>query len=196
MIDFTLTYDGPLPSGGKSSAVETKQAIRRQLHPQLEAWWKTGQLAATLESIKQNKTLWDTIIADQFTKNPFSDFSFLPIVPKFLDVVCSLDVLFLRPEEPGNFIKNDGDIDNRLKVLFDALRMPKDRGEIPAGDTPQPNEKPRFYCLLEDDSLITKVTVRAQRLLVLNPDPSTVRLVIDVILRAKFLTNNNFAIGT
>lgn len=123
-------------------------------------------------------------------------FTFLPIVTRFLEVVCELDILFLRPEEAGAIIKNDGDIDNRLKIIFDALRMPSDASEVPPGDSPRPEELPYFCCLLEDDALITKVTLRADRLLVLNSDPSHVRLVINVGLKASHLTTLNFPIGT
>ena len=67
-----------------------------------------------------------------------------------LKLVCGLDILFLRPEGDP-LIKNDGDgdLDNRLKVIFDALRMPRERDEIPKGDRPGPTETPYFYCLLE-----------------------------------------------
>jgi hypothetical protein len=77
--------------------------------------------------------------------------------------VCSLDVIFLRRDEPGNLIQGGGDIDNRIKVLFDALRMPQSVEEL-AGATPSTDQEP-FYCLLEDDRLITEVKVTTDRLL-------------------------------
>jgi hypothetical protein len=194
MLNFTLTYDGPVPSGSKGAKIEEKQAIRRALHPQLAKWWETGALAQTWKELPEHKTLWDAFIHARLSHQ--TPFVFLPVVTKFLEVVCELDILFLRPEEPGAIIKNDGDIDNRLKVIFDALRMPKDAGEVPHGDVPLPEERPYFCCLLEDDSLITKVTLRTDRLLLLNPDPNHVRLIIDVGLRASHLTTLNFPIGT
>lgn len=51
-----------------------------------------------------------------------------------------------------------GDIDNRLKTLFDALRLPNQTNELVGYDNPAPDENP-FFCLLEDDSLITHVSV-------------------------------------
>jgi hypothetical protein len=152
----------------------------------------TGPLAATFKSLDQS--MWQTFVVKPIA--PFTGFVFVPIVAKFLTVVCELDILLLKPEEPGRFIRNDGDIDNRLKVLFDALRMPLDKGEIPQGGGPKDDEKPHFYCLLEDDALITKVMVRADRLLTLHPDPNAVRLIIGVSIRATHLSNSNFPIGT
>jgi hypothetical protein len=54
-------------------------------------------------------------------------------------------------------------IDNRLKVLFDALRMPENTGELPH-TPPQSGEDP-FFCLLQDDKYINEVTVTTDRLL-------------------------------
>jgi len=193
MLNFTLTFDGPVPSGGKGSQVEAKQAMRRAFHPQLRAWWETGPVTATWKEIPAGTTMWE-----QYIKSPFaleSGFTFIPLVTKFLDTTCELDVLLLKPEEPGRFVKNDGDLDNRLKVLFDALRMPE-RGELRSGDSPKPDELPYFYCLLENDDLITKVTLRADRLLVPIADPNAVRLVVHVGIRATHLTRSNFPIGT
>ena len=55
------------------------------------------------------------------------------------------------------FITNKaGDLDNRLKVLFDALRIPRGRVAIfPGGDSPKTTEMP-LCCLLEND-LITAI---------------------------------------
>src|SRR5439155_16785100 len=72
-------------------------------------------------------------------------------------------ILLLRRDMPGNLIANGGDIDNRLKVLFDGLRLTRNREEL-GGATPQADEDP-FYCLLEDDKLITEVRITTDRLL-------------------------------
>ncbi|MDB5472820.1 MAG: hypothetical protein JWP99_123 [Devosia sp.] len=57
-----------------------------------------------------------------------------------------------------------GDIDNRLKTLFDALRMPDSKEELGGYDKPGEDEAP-FYCLMTDDKLITKIAVETDRLL-------------------------------
>jgi hypothetical protein len=40
------------------------------------------------------------------------------------DTSCSIDILFLHRDAPGRIVRSGGDIDNRIKVLFDALRVP------------------------------------------------------------------------
>jgi len=77
-----------------------------------------------------------------------------------------------------------GDLDNRLKLLFDALRIPKDASEL---DNSQPEQGSDgiLYCLLEDDRLITRLTIGSKRMLA--PDSAEVNYVdldIDVSLTA------------
>jgi hypothetical protein len=38
-----------------------------------------------------------------------------------LNLLCTLDILFLHPDKPGNLWT--GDVDNRIKALFDSLRI-------------------------------------------------------------------------
>ncbi len=56
-----------------------------------------------------------------------------------------------------------GDIDNRLKTLFDSLRMPSPSQEC-GQESPGEAEDP-FYVLLEDDETIANVSVTTDRLL-------------------------------
>ena len=79
-------------------------------------------------------------------------------------MACSLDILFLRRDVPGSAIITGGDIDNRLKVLIDALKMPRECGQIPAGWVASADHDP-LYCLMEDDSLITQIKITTDRLL-------------------------------
>lgn len=58
--------------------------------------------------------------------------------------------------------------------------MPKEN-EIPSGDCPQ-NGESLFFCLLEDDALVTHLTVTTDRLLESN-DPKEVVLLISVNVR-------------
>ena len=88
-------------------------------------------------------------------------FRFAPLVTTRYGLVATLELLFLRPEPPGRLISQGGDIDNRLKTLFDALRMPRVATELPSGDAPQSDEDP-FFCLLQDDALPLEVRVHAR----------------------------------
>ena len=92
---------------------------------------------------------------------------FVPMVNKAGGFTCSLDILFLRRDNPGGIIKrgaDGGDIDNRIKTLFDGLKMPETVSDLGGIPIDQQEENP-FYCLLEDDSLVTGLTVTTDRLL-------------------------------
>lgn len=89
----------------------------------------------------------------------------------------------LRPEPPGSIITQAGDIDNRLKTLFDALKVPKEASALPPNDDPQEGET-SFFCLLEDDNLITKVSVGTDRLLDPCQSSSEVVMLIHVTTKA------------
>lgn len=89
---------------------------------------------------------------------------FVPLVSEASGFTCSLDILFLRRDGPGSLIQSHGDIDSRIKVLFDGLKMPKQVGELGDYKRIEEDENP-FYCLLENDKLVTNVTVTTDRLL-------------------------------
>jgi hypothetical protein len=111
-----------------------------------------------------------------------------------LNLISELDITFLRPEAPGAIITKGGDIDNRIKTLLDGLRMPKDMTEIPTGDAPTADENP-FYCLLEDDTLVTRLNVDADRLLEPVKDRSDVLLLIHVQIKWTQGTLENLSLG-
>jgi hypothetical protein len=73
------------------------------------------------------------------------------------------------------------DIDNRIKTLFDALKMP-DEGDVP--DEPDEPVPPVMYSLLESDSLIIEEAVETDRLLT-KPDADwdEVHLLIQVSVK-------------
>jgi hypothetical protein len=194
-MEFTLVYQGPLKSNG---SVKEKQGIRRELHKQLAELWKQEPLAG---HVREGNILLEHIVVDG---NPAIDprtviqeignFRFLPLVCAKLNLVAELNITFLRPEPPGRIVTQCGDIDNRLKTLFDALRMPREPNDIPKGDVPEAGENP-FFCLLEDDNLITKVAVTTDRLLKRCENPSFVVLLITVRTRLTKMDWNNMDLG-
>ena len=78
----------------------------------------------------------------------------------------------------SELIRHGGDIDNRVKTLFDALRMPS-LDELPKRDVPKRGEEP-FYVLLEDDALVTGFSVITDRLLIPTASEGQVELIIHV----------------
>ena len=55
-------------------------------------------------------------------RHKVEDLRIIPITTEANGLVCSLDVLLLLPDFHG--VMKNGDIDNRLKTLIDALRKP------------------------------------------------------------------------
>ena len=195
-MEFRLIYDGPLPSeqcegDGKRGRAEDKQRLRKHFHLQLRELWKLDvglktQAETYLTEDPNAKNLFahvdakprtfivcpptqvgakkylDRIADDHIRCNGNR---FVPLVSMAGGFTCSLDILFLRRDSPGNiFVESGGDIDNRIKVLFDGLRMPRDVKEL--GGLPIEADEDPFYCLLEDDKLITSISVTTDRLII------------------------------
>lgn len=115
---------------------------------------------------------------------------YVPLVRKSFATMCGLDILFLRKDGPGPLVGEGGDLDNRVKTLFDGLRVPKLNEVDPPASGAESNEI--TYCLLEDDALVTDFSVRTDRLLT-HPGAaeSQVLLIIDVAVRVSHLTSDN-----
>ncbi len=165
-MELTLVYKGDLKANG---SVEHKQEIRRVIHKQLKEWWKQ----TPFNDLKHP--------SESLTKQ-VAGFRFFPLVTEARREVAELYLTMLRPEPPGCIISQGGDIDNRLKTLLDALRMPKVTTEIPGNDVPNADEVP-FFCLLEDDKLITKLSVSTDQLLEPCLQKSVCLLLIHVQIR-------------
>jgi hypothetical protein len=157
-VEFRLVYDGRLRAEGrKHPQLEDKHIIRKVLHGQLARLW---QEHVALSQMKDRGIV--DILANDFQRG--DGFKFVPLINEtYGGAFATLDILFLRRSEPGKLISGAGDIDNRVKTLFDALKVPEKRSDI-ASDGPEPHEIP-FYCLLQDDALITSVKVTTDRLL-------------------------------
>jgi len=158
-MKFTLVYRGPVkPNGDRKH----KHKLRRAFHPQLKDLWRLPPLNALATDPHHYLSL-DPQHAAQSVICQWGGFAFAPVVSNRLKLRAHLEILFLRPEEAGKIIHEGGDIDNRIKTLLDALRVPTE-GELPEEDTPANDESP-FFCLLEDDALITGLSVVTDRLL-------------------------------
>lgn len=162
-MQFRLVYQGKLPAAGRSATrIKEKHAIRKVLHEQLAQLWRCQPILARylIEDSPNDRSGADRM-ADKFE---MSGFRFLPLIQDYFGSLgCALDILFLRRDQPGDLIKYGGDIDNRIKVLFDALRMPQESHELD-GQKPGEDENP-FFCLLQDDRQITEVNINTDRLL-------------------------------
>lgn len=154
-MEFYLTYMGPLKSNAKA---KEKHKIRKYIEPQLKRLWNIAPLSDYPE--------WLRLEPKQDTHNVIKEvggYKFAPLITSKLYLVCQLDIVLLWPDEPGKIVGSGGDIDNRLKTLFDALTCP-DENQVREvmQDT---DDQDIFYCLLEDDKLITDVAVKTHTLL-------------------------------
>jgi hypothetical protein len=73
-------------------------------------------------------------------------YRFVPLVTLDLELLCNIEILFLRFGNPGGVINRVGDIDNRLKTLFDALSMPRDANQLGSFTTQDKMRIQSFAC--------------------------------------------------
>jgi hypothetical protein len=168
-MELTLIYDGilkPQNSGYNKGIKENKHDIRCKIHQQLKELWKRAPFKPDPKDFYKN----------------IGGFNFLPLAVEGRNEIAEMNITLLRPTPIGHIVGQGGDIDNRIKTLLDALRMPKNNDELPKGYVPNPDENP-FYCLLEDDKLITKLSISTARLLIPTSDKHFVHLIITVHIK-------------
>jgi len=203
-------------SGKKHKHVEEKWDIRRAIEPQLKELWESHPALSGIGLSSKPPRISPWIAHDDFEsaireaaraletpheirikagyataqrlRSPIlvGGKQFLPLVRKDLELACKLDITFLRKGKPGDLILPGGDMDNRMKTLFDALSIPNEqdlRGN--------PDHEP-FLCLLEDDSLIIEQHIKTGRLLrVSTASDSAAHLLIEVSVNVMQITDLN-----
>jgi hypothetical protein len=107
-------------------------------------------------------------------------------------LACQLSITFLRQQAPGQLLGEGGDIDNRLKTLSDALRMPTKDEAQQAKIEPLADNDP-IHCLLQDDALVTKVSVETDRLLRAAAEFALVAIIQVRVLVSGTPTTGNYA---
>jgi len=213
-MKFHLVYSGRLSSGARPRPDEARD-IRHQLSPQLKRLWETHHALKVLQSsawvrgpdckiayLSPVPTPFDTLVEvsdEELTKDGFVNLCrtlevatkpYIPLVRNSLDLNCSLEILFLRKGDPGALVTQDGDIDNRMKVLLDALKMPSAENV-----TKYPQQESPTYCLMESDSLIQGLSIKTDRLL--SPkteDDREVHLVIQATVHVLRVGQWNFCL--
>lgn len=155
-MELTLFYRGVL---GSNKGKAEKHSLRRVFHRQLALFWSQNPL-------KDYRHLWEPTnklhSENADIRRPLGSYEFVPLVNERLNLVADIHIQLLRPEPPGLIRAQAGDLDNRVKTLLDALRMPRLSNEVPHDATPNDDERP-FFCLLEDDALINSFSVTTHR---------------------------------
>jgi len=184
---FRLVYRGQL-KGGNSKDVSHIQEVRRSFHSQLKVLWQQPPLSGNSRWLQREQPQGETCVLESV-----GAFTFAPLVTTKLRLHAELDILFLRPAPPGEVVRHGGELDNRIKTLIDCLRIPVGN-EIPRGDAPREDENP-FFCLLQDDKLVSAFSVTSDRLLKPDAHEQDVEIVITVRTRATEGTWGNLSLS-
>jgi hypothetical protein len=187
-MQFRLLYEGPIASWRYSDPAD-KHRIRMYLHPQLKALWRYKPLLDIAHHLRETTGPAGEIAILERSNNVL----FAPLVTRKNHLACELNITFLRQQPPGQLLGEGGDIDNRLKTLSDALRMPNKAEAQQAQISIRSDDDP-IHCLLQDDALVTKVSVETDRLLRPAADQFDMVAIIQVrVLVSGTPTNANYA---
>ena len=157
-MEFRLTYEGELyGTGNNSKRAQHKHEIRCVFNPQLRLLWETYPPLKNKGSDEGEHLA--TTLGKRFSR---CGCKLVPLVIEDFNLIVDIKIFLLRPGTPGSVIKS-GDLDNRIKTIFDALRMPSNKNEF-GGYDPNHEASP-FYCLLEDDKLISRMSVETDAML-------------------------------
>ena len=180
-MQFRLLFEGAIPPRQQSSLAEIHK-IRSALAPQMEALWSFPPLAVELwKWLKHPEpTHPDYALLEQRGSAVFA-----PLISKRNDLQCELDITFLRQQAAGQLIGDGGDIDNRVKTLLDALWVPPPAQANFFSDT---GPSRPIFCVLQDDSLVTKLSVETDRLLRPSNSKHDLVAVIQVAVKAARVT--------
>jgi len=170
-MEFYLKYDGPLKS---NAGAKDKHNIREYFYPQMKKLWDIKPLNHLKENFLTSEKPLSVL-------KEVDGVVFAPLVSSVLKFICQLDITILWTEEPGVISKYGGDIDNRLKTLFDALQCP-DVNQIKPVKGSFVDKQP-FFCLLENDKLITSVNIKTHTLL-RSESETDVSVLIHVVVKA------------
>lgn len=178
---FRLTYRGTLKSNKKCISGH-KHEIRRVFHRQLKELWHTDEF---LKAILESGELYGR---DPLYKS-FGGHTFVPLVRAGWFLNCSLEILVLGR---ANRVIRTGDIDNRIKTLIDALKMPADAQDIKNAQ-PNDDENP-FFILLEDDKQVTRFSAEVD--ILLDTAQTGVDVLISVDVRPYLVTMSTMSFGS
>ena len=176
-MKFRLVYEGDIFSAQRKSK-ENQHKIRGNFHYQIKNLLESDRVHDSVKNATPvNRAL----------------FNFIPMVWKLMGAAdCSLDILFLRRDGRGRASSHAGDIDNRLKTLLDALTIPSMQ-QLPGSPTPRKDQEP-FYCLFEDDCLVTHLSVEMDQWLApqkdVGPRSREALVIVNVSIEPGLLTKD------
>lgn len=155
-MQFRLTYNGQIQSR-QQAGLPAVQAIREALSPQIERLWQYPPLNQSTDWLNPSGTYHACSTVD--------DWNFVSTISNTIGLYGELDILILRPQPLGSVVSKDGDLDNKLKTLIDALTLPTLQQVQDMKRKHGLEQRERQFCVFSDDNLITKLSVTSDRLL-------------------------------
>ena len=151
-MKFKLLYFGEIFTNPKKRSQHIAD-IRMQFHPQLKKLLEHSP--------------WDNLTQYMMpgaSKNPvitkhIGGIDWNPIITPNLNLLAEIEIQLLHPEIVG---VARSDVDNRVKTILDGLRCPQNEHEV--GEN-TPKNMGTIYTLLDDDHLVTKLSVNTSHLL-------------------------------
>ena len=176
-MKFKLLYFGEILINPKKRSQHISD-IRMQFHPQLK------KLLEHQPWDNMTKYMMPGATKSPITTRHVGGIDWNPIITPNLKLLAEIDIQMMHPEIVG---LPHSDIDNRVKTILDGLRCPQNEHEI--GEN-TPHDIGPIYTLLDDDHLITKLSVNTSHLLsteMFNPTHShtldTIFMMLDVNVR-------------
>ena len=146
-MKFKLVYNGEIKINPKHRCAHLHE-IRTQLSPQLKRLTEIAPYDAIRQTLMNRKKCFREVGGAKF----------FPIITPELDLLAELDVQIMHPELLNT---PHADIDNRMKTLLDALKRPQSANEVSSAM----NKGETMFFLLDDDHLVTKMTINTSHLL-------------------------------
>jgi len=152
-MKFKLIYYGELLINPKRRTHHLHD-IRSVLSPQLKR----------LTEISPYTEIRDKLNARGKGMREVGGVKFFPIITPELDLLAEIDVQIMHPEILDT---PHADIDNRMKTLLDALKRPQNENEVAeaTADAVRGKKDNIIYTLLDDDHLVTRLTINTSHLL-------------------------------
>ena len=180
-MKFKLVYVGEVKINPKKRS-QHLQDIRNVLSPQLKRLSEISPYNVIKEKLQKKGKAIKTV----------GGIKFFPLITPDLDLLAELDIQILHPE----LLETPrADIDNRMKTLLDALKRPQSPHEI----SENIDKDEVVYTLLDDDHLVTKMTINTSHLLYKEEMPKKNRdyellIIITVNIKASKGTPDNLAV--
>lgn len=173
-MEYLIIYHGNLPSNGSK---DDKGKIREILNDQIKKIWDTDQYKNLMKSRQSNKKVKDMYVS-------VADINYLPMISSKIKLYCHIKIEYFSNRSPSE-IFTDGDLDNKLKTLFDGLRAITSKQE-----KTYEKENQLYYTVLEDDNLVKGLTIETHQIFSNDED----FYIITIIPKKEFITYENIEI--